>query len=56
MCIPHVMMLSWMLGMLQKDWLSTKISLEQLDFSKGRQIHDVVGDTQEGLHSIKMKK
>jgi hypothetical protein len=45
-----------MLGMLQKEWLSTKISLEILDFLKGIQIHDVVGATQEGLHIIKMKK
>jgi hypothetical protein len=34
------------------DFLSDYISLEQLNFLKGRQIHEAIGLAQEGLHSI----
>jgi hypothetical protein len=39
-----------------KDILSRHISLEQFGFLKGRQIHEAIGVSQEGLHSLKSKK
>jgi hypothetical protein len=39
-----------------KSVLSSVVSKEQNRFLEGRQIHDVIGVAQEGLHSIKVKK
>ena len=39
-----------------KGFLSQHISKEQFGFLEGRQIHEVVGVAQEGLHSMKTKK
>jgi hypothetical protein len=39
-----------------KRILSDRISSEQFGFLEGRQIHEVVGVAQEGLHNIKSKK
>lgn len=39
-----------------KKLLSKVILLEQFGFLEGRQIHDAVGATPEGIHSIKMRK
>lgn len=36
--------------------LSQHISMEQFSFLENRQIHEAIGITQEGLHSIKLKK
>jgi hypothetical protein len=38
-----------------KKLLSKVISPEQFGFLEGRKIHEVVGCTQEGLHTIKLK-
>jgi hypothetical protein len=38
-----------------KGILSRKISLKQFGFLEGRQIHEVVGVAQEGIHTIKTK-
>jgi hypothetical protein len=39
-----------------KPILSEYISVEQFGFLQGRQIHEAIGTTQEGLHSIKLSR
>jgi len=51
----HTTSLSKVSDMMLKNILSKIISFKQFSFLEGREIHKVIGFTQEGLHSMRVK-